>query len=174
MIFVKYTKKYRNKLSKYFQCDNKYLDSFLAGDISLDDSFGTTYICLNNDRNEIIAYYNIGTGALINKSSNDGNKMGGSVHLNCFALDKKYHGITMVEDKETYKFSDYLLNMCISKIMNIRKRKIGFSFITLYSTNAGYNLYKRNGFEDLELDMELPYDYSELQCKPMYYPLIEV
>ena len=64
--------------------------------------------------------------------------------------------------------------MCISKIINIRKRNIGFSFITLYSTNAGYNLYKRNGFEDLELDMELPYDYSELQCKPMYYPLIEV
>ena len=25
-----------------------------------------------------------------------------------------------------------------------------------------------------DADMELPYDYSELQCKPMYYPLIEV
>lgn len=172
MAFVRYTKKHRKELSMSFNCGNMYLDNFLKEFKSLDSNIGITYIYLNNDKSEIIAYFNIGTGSLIDNSSIDNIKIGGSVHLNCFALDKKYQGLQITTDKILCKLSDYLLLMCINVIKNIKKY-VGFSFITLYSTKQGYNLYKRMGFEELETDMELPYDSSEKKCKPMYLPLIE-
>ena len=37
-------------------------------------------------------------------------KMGGLVHLNCFALDKKYQGLKVTEEGVLCKLSDYLLS----------------------------------------------------------------
>ncbi len=35
----------------------------------------------------------------------------------------------------------------------------------------GYNLYKRNGFEELEEDMKIAKNDGEKTCIPMYLPL---
>lgn len=172
MPFIRYTKKYKKELSMTFNSGNIYLDNFIKDSKSLDSNIGTTYIYLNSVKSEIIAYFNIGTGSLIDKSSVDSMKMGGSVHLNCFALDEKYQGLKVASEGILCKLSDYLLFKCIDVIKKIKKH-VGFSFITLYSTKQGYNLYKRIGFEELETDMELPFDSSEVKCKPMYLPLMQ-
>ena len=49
---------------------------------------------------------------------------------------------------------------------------MGFSFITLNSTEQGRNLYLRSDFENLE-DEGLSFDYKddENSCIPMFYVL---
>lgn len=178
MSFIRLNKKYQNLLSKGFDCGNDVINSFLCKNEALDSSIGTTYIYLNNSRTQIIAYFNVGTGALIDNTNEYDNRLGGSAHLNYFALDKRYHGIKLDVEKELadlkLKISDLMLVKCLSLILKVKKRHIGFSFITLYSTKQGYNLYKRNGFEDLDIDMELPISYCENNCKPMYMPIIDL
>ena len=178
MGFIRLNKKYQNSLSKSFNCGNTYINDFLCNDEALDSSIGMTYIYLNYNMSQIIAYFNIGTGALIDNTNEYDNRLGGSAHLNYFALDKRYHGIKLNAEKEladfNLKISDLMLVKCISLILKIKKRHIGFSFITLYSTKQGYSLYKRNGFEDLDTDMQLPISYGENDCIPMYMPIIDL
>lgn len=77
----------------------------------------------------------------------------------------------VTEDGVTVKLSDVLLIDCIERINEIRNQHIGFAFITLNSTNEGYNLYKRNDFETLENDMSFSKEDSGLKCIPMYYAI---
>ncbi len=58
-------------------------------------------------------------------------KVGGSIHINEFALENKYRG-RKIEGTD-YRLSDYLMNDCIDRIHSLRK-EVGFSFITLSST----------------------------------------
>lgn len=174
MKFEIYNKTMQNRLSSNFVCGNKYLDKFLRSEESLDTQFGKTYVYLNAKKDAIVSYFNIGTGSIIEKNINYNKdiKMGGSAHLNCFALDEKYQGQVLKTKEIFIKLSDYLLAKCIKKILNIKSKYIGFSFITLYSTKRGYNLYKRFGFEDIEEDMVLPIEKSEMKCYPMYLPIM--
>ena len=52
------------------------------------------------------------------------------------------------------------------------RNKIGFTFITLSSTDEGHNLYKRTMFDDLEDDMFIAEkDMEQNGCIPMYYSI---
>ena len=97
-------------------------------------------------------------------------KIGGSVHINDFALDEKYHGVSF--ENMDGNMSGVLLLECLMRIENIQNNHVGFSFVTLCSTNEGYKLYERNGFEKLEADMTVSPTYGkEFQAIPMYLPL---
>ena len=54
--------------------------------------------------------------------------------------------------------------------MELRK-DVGFEFVTLASTQSGYKLYKRFGFDELEDDMHLAPEKDEIGCTPMYLSL---
>ena len=143
------------KLASSFHSGNDYLDQFLRIPISLDDNFGKTYILLQENQKKIIGYYNLGVGYIEQTVYGITRRIGGSVHINCFALDREYQG-TVQEYLEDGK---------------IRKNELGFSFVTLSSTKAGYHLYLRNGFERLDEDMNFSIEESEDGCIPMYYAI---
>lgn len=161
-----------NRFKNSFDCGNSRLNRFFSGSESLDIGIGVTYVFLSDDDSEIIGYYNLTTG-VISDSENPHNRIGGSVHINCFALDSQYHGILQDNDRNgnPIKLSDIFFRECIENILSMRN-KIGFTFITLSSTSEGYNLYKRTMFDDLEDDMFIAEkDMEQNGCIPMYYSI---
>ena len=161
------------ELALLFHSGNSYLDSFLRSEYALDKNIGKTFVFLSDENDTIIGYYNIGTGDVEYDDSGIRKKMGGSIHINCFALDEKYHGILQAktEEGEIINLSDVLLMDCMDKIQELRNNYVEFAFITLNSTEEGYSLYKRNDFEKLEEDMSFSKEDSELKCIPMYYAI---
>ena len=161
------------KLASHFHSGNTYLDNFLKGYVSLDNGYGKTFIWLSNDLSDIIGYYNIGTGYIEQELNNSFSKIGGSIHINGFALDQKYRGLEQGEDESGLKYflSDFLLDHCLETIEMLRNDYIGFSFVTLNSTREGYSLYTRNGFEELDEDMHFSIYESDIECIPMYLAL---
>ena len=161
------------KLASTFNSGNIYLDKFLREPYSLDDSYGKTYVILSDTNNEIIGYFNIGTGYIEQADYGMNRKIGGSVHINCLAIAKKYQRRMQKKSDETLSIiaSEVLLDECLKIIEYIREKYVGFAFITLMATKEGYNLYKRNGFEELDDDLNFSAGDSEAECKPMYMVL---
>ena len=155
-----------------FVCGNDFLDYFIKSHMALDEAIGRTYVYLTEDHKELIGYYNISTGSLqgIDKSTETPLKLkiGGAVHINALAVSENYQGKVIPEADALY--ADFLLDDCIQRIRALRK-DVGFEFITLASTRAGYKLYKRFGFDELEDDMLLAPEKDELGCLPMYLSL---
>lgn len=159
------------KLASNFNCENSAIDSFLRSSLALDDGFGKTYVWLEDDGQKIIGFYNIGTGSLDWRDGDSRYKMGGSIHINEFALDKNYKKV-QIEEGEHPNMSDALLDDCIQRILYLREFHVGFAFVTLQSTAEGYNLYRRHDFEDIEEDMNLVnIQDKDKNCTPMYLAL---
>ncbi|MDE5557787.1 MAG: N-acetyltransferase [Ruminococcus sp.] len=158
---VKFTKSIQAGLSKNFDCGNPALTLFLKNHIALDISYGTTYVMMAD--NTIVGYYNISTGCIVTE---DNIRMGGSVYINCLAVDIKYQKKKFMGNY----YSDILLADCLNHDINLRE-EIGFGFITLSSTEEGDYLYERNGFFQLEEDMSIAKNQGEDKCSPMYLPL---
>ena len=102
-------------------------------------------------------------------------KIGGSIHLNFFALDEKYRGIVIDEKKDgtKVKISDRLFADFMLKVYELRAEYIGFSFVTLAATDEGYSLYKRNYFEDLEEGLHFSFKDDELIFEEAIYSFID-
>ncbi len=160
---VSYSKELQKQYSSNFDCGNEAINIFLRSSDALDPLFGKTYVLVLD--NSIVGYYNISTGHI---EDDQGLRMGGTVYINYLALDREYHKVKL--DEEGY-VSDFLLGDCFNRVLYLQDNCIGFSFITLSSTAEGYNLYKRNGFEELEEDMKIAKNDGEKTCIPMYLPL---
>lgn len=165
---------YNKELQKYaqsFKSGNDHIDLFLKGSLSLDKSFGKTYIWLEEEK--IIGYYNIGVGH-IRDNEYPNYKIGGAIHLNYFAVSEKYRHYMQatLPNGSIIKASDWLMLDLKKRVNDIRDNHVGFSFITLNSTEQGRNLYLRSDFEDLE-EEGLSFDYKddENSCVPMFYAL---
>lgn len=158
------------KLASNFSCGNITIDNFLKSSNAIDSSIGITYVWLDADNKEVLGYYNYTTGSLDIIDNDYRIKSGGAVHLNEFAMAEKCHGLSINE----INMSDMLLDDFITRVSYIKENCIGFTFITLRSTNMGYNLYKRHDFEDVEDDM----DFAPTEGKDsdggrmMYLPLV--
>lgn len=156
-------------LASKFSCGNDRIDRFIRTTESLDIRFGKTFVWLSNDGNSIIGFYNITTGDIDCVGDAPRYKMGGTIHINEFAIDAKFQKAKITDDNY---FSDILLRECVDRIRYLRDIHIGFMFVTLQSTKEGYNLYSRNDFYDIEVDMEVAkWKDKEVDCIPMYYPL---
>ena len=159
-------------LASHFDCTNSVMNQFLRDSRSLQSCYGKTYVLLSDDKTAIIGYYNIGTGYVAQDIDGKKVKIGGAAHINYFALDKQFHHMPAgARSGKVFYMSDLLLEDCIRRISEIREDHIGFSFITLCSTDRGYRLYQRNDFSDLEDDMDFAADKTEKDCYLMYYPL---
>ena len=159
-----YSKELQNIFANKFDCGNSAINAFLKSYDALDSLFGRTYVLLS-DNECIVGYYNISTGDIADEKNI---RIGGSVYLNYFAVDEKYQKVKY--DEYGY-ISDFLLGDCINRVMEIQENYVGFSFITLSSTEEGYKLYERNGFYELEDDMIMAKNTGEKTCYPMYLPL---
>ncbi len=145
-------------LLKGFSCNNNVIDNFLKNGDALDENQGITYILLSDEKNIVIGYFNIEVGRVDQIQNINGNiqitPMGGSVNINYLAVDSRFQHtkIGEIAGRNIY-IGDYLVHRCEMIIKKLRK-KVGISFITLYSTKEGLNLYKnRNGYEEFEDDM---------------------
>lgn len=160
------------KLASSFKCGNDFIDSFLKSSVALDKGFGVTYVWLDDENSSIIGFYNITSGSIEQADqSGNGYKMGGAIHLNEFAIHQNFRGKTIPDD-DSLRMSDLLLHDCIARVQYLRDNLVGFSFITLHSTNDGYSLYQRHGFCDIEEDMTIAVvEGKEDDCFPMYLAL---
>ena len=172
MIIEKYTREYEN-LRDSFKCGNNIIDNFLREGNALDENQGITYVMLSDKRDVIIGYYNIEVGRIDQREEVGNNifyrPMGGTVNINYLAIHRDFQGIKVatVDDKNIY-LGDILLNDCERRILSLRKQ-VGITFITLYSTNEGYHLYKgRNSYEDFEDDMSTFVEESDQKCFKLY------
>ncbi|MBO6208025.1 MAG: N-acetyltransferase [Lachnospiraceae bacterium] len=170
------TELYRNEMRKMaleFSSGNGFLDHFLKSDEAFDDGIGKTFVWINKKRTKIIGYYNIGVGYIDTYNGDDKYKIGGSVHLNFFALDSDYRGVSVETraDGSRLKVSDQLFADFMQKVYELRENYIGFSFVTLAATDEGYSLYKRNMFEELDDDLHFSLKDDEKGCRPMYLAL---
>lgn len=158
-------------LASSFSCGNIHIDSFIRSPQALDIGFGQTYVWLEDNNDGIIGFYNIGAGGLDQYNDGERYKIGGAIHINEFALAQKYRGIPAYDEADI-NLSDILLFDCLDRIDFIRRRFVGFSFVTLQSTLDGEKLYLRNDFEHLEEDMQMSkIQYKEVECVPMYLAL---
>ena len=162
---VKFTNAINNLSISGFDCGNPALTSFLKSPEAVDDMFGKTYVMISH-QNKIIGYYNISTGDISNPNHI---RTGGSVYINCLAVDKVFQKQKYNQSK--FYISDWLLADCIHRIRDLRNNHLGFAFITLSSTQEGKRLYERNGFFEVEDDMLISKNPGEKTCTPMYFPL---
>lgn len=156
----------RKIITGKFYSGNSSIDNFINSTECLDVGIGATYVFLDSN-DAIIAYFNIATGSILDPS-NPSLKLGGSVHINKFGLDKKYQGMYLNETKT--KLSDLILYQCLKYIIRLRDY-VGFAFITLCSTEEGVHLYRRAGFEFVDEDMSVAHDFTEKGCYEMYLAL---
>lgn len=156
-----------------FNSGNPYLDNFIKSSAVSNDSIGKTYLLLSDDEKVLIGYYNITVGSLDIIDSGIHRKIGGCVHINCFALDNRFHKqVEIIDDNEEKIYiSDLLLDDCLQRVEQLRKEYVGIAFVTLNSTEEGVWLYTRNDFEPLEEDMFFSIEDSDLKCTQMYLPL---
>lgn len=166
---VPYTSDYVS-LATSFRCGNESIDKFLCDSLALEKWFGKTYVWIEN--NEIVGFYNIGVG-YVRDTDYSNYKIGGAIHLNYFAINCSYRNTfnTELSDNVLLKTSDWLMDDLLRRVEYIRNHHLGFSFITLNSTDYGYNLYKRTGFEELEDGLEFDNKDDEDDCIAMYLPL---
>jgi len=154
-----------------FNCGNSYIDNFLKSPSALDYGIGKTYIWLNDDDSAIIGFYNITSGSIEEVQNGVLYKIGSAIHINDFAVNVSYQKMLFDCENNLY-ISDILLYDCVERVEYIRRNFLGLTFITLASTEEGYNLYSRNDFEKLENDMQIPIlPDKEYNCIPMYLPL---
>lgn len=160
-----YTADVQGRLAPSFDCGNAFINVFLKGTEALDHGLGATYIFLSDDADSILGFFNIGVNCIRQIEEQQTVFMGGSVHINEFAIHKDLQGKAI--EGTGIRFSEYLFQQCINVIMELRN-KVGFSFITLAANTAGERLYKRMGFEFLDEDMAFDRASSEISCVNMY------
>lgn len=164
------------KLASSFDCgSNLFFNNFLRGTRAFDNNIGKTFVYSTDNCNKIIGYYNLGVGDIeYTNRSNQTIKCGGAVHINYFAVDQAFRGkIVTVDDGIEIRWSDLLLDDCLSRIASIRKNDVGFSFVTLSSTKEGLELYLRHDFQLLDTDMSFSNNDGEdsEEGTKMYLPL---
>ena len=157
------------ELASSFDCGNTHINSFLKSPEALNYGIGKTYVWINDK--SIIGFYNITAGSIEEIRGDQLFKIGSAVHINEFAVNVSYQKKLYDEERSIY-ISDILLSDCVERVEYIRRSYLGLTFITLASTKEGYNLYKRNDFEEMEEDMKIPIlEDKEYDCIPMYLPL---
>lgn len=173
MNIIKFTIEHQH-LALDFDCGNIIINNFLRSTNALDENQGITYIMLSDNKDFIIGYYNISVGRVDlieqTESATVYKPMGGSININYLAIHSKYQHtqIGSLRNGQKIYLGDYLLLNCEKTILKIRKH-VGIAFITLYSTQEGYNLYhNRNSYENFETDMNTFIEERDLECYKLY------
>ena len=168
MEFIKLTNE-NHHLVNTFDCKNSVINNFLKSENALDSNQGVTYILLNDIKDEVIGFYNIGISRIDQVQTIGGTTystyMGGAAVINYLALDSSLQH-TYIENG--YSYGDYLLTCCEDNLLSLRNQ-IGFTFIAISSTQEGLHLYRdKHDYEEFEEDMSIVVQESDKQCIKLY------
>lgn len=172
MITEPYSKKFKD-LAINFDCGNRYLNDFLESDEALDPGITKTFVVLSDDETEVIGYYSLDCGAVDQVSGTYHEKIGGAIHVRCFALgiEHKHQVEQVASDGTKLYLSDIIFIDCLNRIEYIRSHFVGAEFVTLASTREGGKLYRRHGFDNLDDDISFSTTHEEDECVCLYLPL---
>lgn len=162
-------KDYMNKICK-FKCGNDEMDKYLKDKAlsDLDSGDGTTKVVINDNNDEVIAYYTLNCSAIV-VNSHKKKYYSPAIEIKMFALSEKYHKYQIDED-ENY-ISDLILCNIISEINDFTRQTCGAKSIILYSVDDAKHFYSRNSFECFEPYMEQNNDRYLEGCTPMFFTL---
>lgn len=161
-------------LSNDFSCGNVVIDNFLKSNDALNRNIGVTYVLLDNNREQIIGYFNIATNR-IDEMSHVGQTayltpLGGAVKINYLAVDERFQHklLYKLESDMNIYIGDYLLHKCEQIIVHLQNH-VGITFVYVSSTEEGYKLYHdRNFYDDLEIDMSIVKSDNDFMCHDLY------
>lgn len=135
-----------------FNCGNEVINDYLKEE-ACNDTKATTFIIVNNDNNQIIAYYSLNCSGFVIDNGNNFT-IYPAVEIKMFAIDEKYQHIPYSTNREDGNLSDTLLDNVI-----------------LYSVPSAENFYRRNGFKRFENFMLQSTSLFLDGCIPMYLSL---
>lgn len=157
------------QLVQNFNCGNDVINSYLKEEASCDTK-ATTFIIVNNDNNQVIAYYSLScSGFVVNNGNNF--TIYPAVEIKMFAIDEQYQHISYSTDKEDGNLSDTLFANVIGYIYDFTDNMCGADKVILYSVPSAENFYKRNGFKRFESFMLQSTSLFLDGCIPMYLNL---
>lgn len=164
-------KHYINGFSCYVESLDVYLKHNAIQD--LNNGNGVTYLVIDGDMNEIVAYYTLSSDAIFID-----NEMLSAVSINMFALTYKYQHNILYEDSEhndKITVGDLVMWDVLNKIRDMSKNVMGIKYVSLHSLDNAVTFYKRNGFIKVPQEV-LPSSYSTRQCVSMImdlYPIVD-
>ncbi len=166
------------------KADSDMLNDFDCGNVSInefirEESLGTrkdvTYIFLDEERNNIIAFCSISCNgisieAIDNEECFTTNYP--AVEIDFFAVDERYRSIKFDKNSTRYNtLSNVLFSFMIKYISDITSTYIGATHICLYSVPKAKNFYKRCGFKEFEPYMNRDETPFLDGCIPMFIVL---
>lgn len=153
-------------LLRDFSCGNDYIDNYVSEKGAYDFT-AVTKMVLNSDNNEVICVYSLCCSSFL-ISSKEKLHPNPAVEIKIFAVSQKYQDIKYSRDPNEGCLSNFILNKVIGEIFEFTDDMCGANIILLYSTDEGYDFYKKNGFKDF-LDIAVKSDDKTVDgCYPMF------
>lgn len=149
-----------------FSCGNEGIDEYITGKAPY-DLMAVTKMLLNSDNNDVICVYSLCCSSFIISSHNRFHPYP-AVEIKIFAVNKSYQDMRYSDDPDEGCLSNFILNNIIADIFGFTDDVCGANIILLYSTDEGYEFYKRNGFKDfIELAIKSSDRFVD-DCHPMF------
>lgn len=149
-----------------FCCGSGEIDRYVQEDALSDccNGNGVTYLVIDSNRKQLIAYYTLATTALRSTGYS-------SAEIKMFAVGREYQDTYFEIDETKRLVSDTVLRIVINDLIELSQNVIGFKYIVLHSVPNAVKFYKRNEFHEMKKKyMMFDTDYTE-GCIPMYMKL---
>ena len=155
-----------------FSCGNNEIDRFLHEDACQNSA--KTYLFVNTDTNDIVAYTTIACSAIMYAVEETGDFMlapekyslASAIEIKYFAVDGQYQHLNYSDSE--YTLSSALFGYIVEHIIDIATNEVGAEYIVLYSVPKAVSFYKKNSFVDFEAEMIGNGDPYLDGCHPMY------
>lgn len=154
-------------LLKSFSCGNDGIDEYITVK-GYSDLMAVTKMILNSANNDVICVYSLCCSSFIMGCANGKYHPYPAVEIKIFAINKKYQDMRYSNDPSEGCLSNFILNMIIGEIFDFTDNVCGANTILLYSTEEGYNFYKKNGFKDFVEQAVKSSDRFVDDCRPMF------
>ena len=155
-----------------FYCGNRNIDQYVK-DQALNDACignGVTYLIIDKDQNQLVAYYTLSTTAI--RKDIDNSIGYPSVEIKMFAVRNEYQDTIYIGDGNDVLVAELILGNIIADLYHLSQNVLGFKFIVLHSVKEAVNFYKRTWF--YEMDEYLMFeDFFTEGCVPMYIRLYQ-
>lgn len=149
-----------------FSCGNDGIDEYIVRKAP-SDPMAVSKIILNSANNDVICVYSLCCSSFIINSHNQFHPYP-AVEIKIFAVNKDYQDMRYSEDPDDGCLSNFILNKIIGDIVDFTDDVCGANIILLYSTDEGYDFYKKSGFNDfIELAVKSSDRFVD-DCHPMF------
>ncbi|MBQ6449450.1 hypothetical protein IJJ08_00910 [bacterium] len=136
-----------DRLSASFDCGNLMLNYYLTSN-ALTDTEHTTWIFVNSDKTQIIAYISFQCSGLTTRTHNQKqwHITSPAIQINFFALDSQYHHRKYPIAVESINYSSFIFKYALNLLIDIAHYTIAAKYITVYAVPGSENFYRRNYF----------------------------